>query len=81
MAGVVETSMDGYVGGEHTYFANGTPIRCPVCGSTNFEPGKALLNTGGMTFLKLDWLDRRAHLLTCRNCSHILWFREKPEQA
>lgn len=40
-----------------------------------------MLNTRGMTFLKLDWADRSAKVLVCANCTHITWFLKSPERT
>lgn len=57
-----------------------TPIVCPHCGHNEFEISGAMLNTPGMTFLRLDWLNRTASVLVCTTCSHIQWFMEQPEE-
>ena len=52
----------------------GRPLTCPICGNNNFDESQAMLNTAGMTFLKLDWLNTSATTYTCTHCKHILWF-------
>ena len=41
----------------------------------------ALLNTAGLTFMNLDWANRRAATLTCTACGHIEWFLSDPEEV
>ena len=47
---------------------------CPHCGNTRFEQGEAMLNTAGLTFLKLDWANRSATIFECTACGRIEWF-------
>lgn len=62
--------------------ANGTryesrvskPITCVHCGHDRFEEGRALLNTRGLSFFDLDWLNRGATTLTCTACGYVHWF-------
>ncbi|OXN01076.1 hypothetical protein [Bifidobacterium vansinderenii] len=58
----------------HTYESNGHEIVCSQCGGRAFIKGEALLNTAGMTFLDLDFLNRSADILVCEECSHVEWF-------
>lgn len=66
--------------GEHFTVA-GKGVVCPHCAHDRFEEGRALLNTAGMTFLKLDWANRSAATLLCTRCGHIAWFLEDPEST
>lgn len=52
-------------------------ITCTHCKYERFEQGKALLNTRGMTFLDLDWLNENATTLICKRCGYIHWFSQK----
>jgi hypothetical protein len=58
---------------------NGIPIRCPICGGESFAIGTALLETRGLVFLELGWLNRGASVLTCKACSRIEWFAQLPQ--
>lgn len=49
-------------------------VVCPHCDNTLFYTGSALLNTTGMTYLKLDWANKSANTLICRNCGNVQWF-------
>lgn len=55
-------------------FVNGHPLKCPHCGGVNFTHDRAQLNTAGMTFLKLDWLNKSADTFICNDCGRIEWF-------
>lgn len=56
------------------YAAAGKPVTCPHCHRDTFHKGSALLNTAGLTFLDLDWLNRSATTLACARCGLIQWF-------
>jgi predicted RNA-binding Zn-ribbon protein involved in translation (DUF1610 family) len=49
-------------------------LTCPICGNTRFTMRRSLLNTRALTFLDLDWANRRATNFVCQSCGHILWF-------
>ncbi|MDD5349370.1 MAG: hypothetical protein PHQ12_04080 [Chthoniobacteraceae bacterium] len=53
---------------------NGHPLKCPHCGGVSFRREQAQLNTAGMTFLKLDWLNKSADTFICADCGRIEWF-------
>lgn len=38
-----------------TLNVNGRKLTCPVCDGDAFEKKRGLLNTAGMTLLKLEW--------------------------
>ena len=53
--------------------AGGAAVLCPHC--TNVGPSASnLLNTRGLTFLKLDWLNRFGAALVCARCGRIQLF-------
>jgi DNA-directed RNA polymerase subunit RPC12/RpoP len=56
-------------------------VACPHCAHNRFYEGRALLNTAGMTFFKLDWANQSAATLTCTRCGHIAWFLEDPKET
>jgi hypothetical protein len=58
--------------------AGGAPILCAHCSNDGFEGREILLNTRGLTFLKLDWLNRSATALVCAKCGHIQLFAVPP---
>lgn len=49
-------------------------VTCSHCGGTRFEQGSAQLNTAGLSFLDLDWLNKSATIFKCADCGHIEWF-------
>jgi predicted nucleic-acid-binding Zn-ribbon protein len=57
----------------------GKQVSCPHCGHTGFDCREILLNTRTAAFMNLDWLNRGAAALTCKECSRIEWFNETPE--
>lgn len=59
--------------------AGGRTVTCPQCGHQHFDEGHALLNTRGFTFFNLDWANRGATVLTCRQCGRIEWFKDRPK--
>lgn len=65
-----------------THFtAAGKPVRCAHCGGQEFDRRDVLMNTRGATFFNLDWLNRKAVTLTCRQCSRIEWFAKVDESG
>lgn len=50
---------------------------CPICGERLFRLRRPLLNTPVLTWLRLDWLNRRALAFACDRCGHILWFERR----
>lgn len=38
------------------------------------------MNTRGLTFLEMEWLNEEASVLICDNCTRIEWFAEEPHQ-
>lgn len=61
-----------------TYEVKGRLVTCPQCGHEHFSEGSAQLNTAGMTFLGLDWADRSATILICKQCGRIEWYMQRP---
>lgn len=62
----------------HRFEAGGAPILCAHCRHDGFDAHEILLNTRGLTFLKLDWLNRSATALMCAKCGHINLFAVPP---
>ena len=52
----------------------GRDIVCTQCGSERFRTRRILLNTRGLTALKLDWLNQGATALICVRCGLIQLF-------
>ncbi len=57
----------------------GHKLSCPICRSTQFWTRKTLLNTKGLTFMDLDWLNKEADNYICDSCGYIMWFLPKEE--
>ena len=55
----------------------GNKLSCSVCKNDTFWERKTLMNTKMMTFVKLDWLNKKAQNYICDNCGHVLWFLDK----
>lgn len=58
----------------HSYEAGDLEVFCPHCKHNKFYHDYRLLNSAGMTFFKLDFANKEAHVLTCARCGHIQWF-------
>lgn len=56
--------------------SGGIDIRCTQCGGTHFRRRKMLLNTRGLTYFNLDWLNKGAMALICKQCKMIQLFAE-----
>jgi len=67
--------------GPGSYCAAGIKIICPNCQHNQFQSESVLLNTRGLTFFKLDWLNSAATTLACSNCGLIQWFKQAPERG
>jgi ribosomal protein S27AE len=52
----------------------GKKLVCPVCGGDQFWERMTLLNTRGMTFFNVDFLNKRAQNEICARCGYIFWF-------
>ena len=52
----------------------GKQLICSHCGGQNFTRGTAQLNTAGMSFLGIDWLNQSADTFLCNGCGKIEWF-------
>ena len=66
----------------HNYeLEDGTRVLCIYCRNALFHKGAALLNTRGMTFFGLDWLNESAITLICTKCGFIHWFAKEVKQV
>lgn len=59
----------------------GHPLRCLHCQNDTFYERRWQLNTRGMTFLDLDWLNPSARNYVCSRCGRIEWFTDPPSQG
>ncbi|MBZ4653290.1 MAG: hypothetical protein JG781_629 [Peptococcaceae bacterium] len=60
--------------------SNGIKVICIHCKHEYFHKGSALLNTRGLTFFDLDWLNEAATTLICGRCGYIHWFGKEVKQ-
>lgn len=72
--GFFRSFMDAYDGAESHYEVAGREVTCSHCGGSDFDESEAQLNTAGLTFFNLDWANRTAAVLVCRQCGHLEWF-------
>ncbi len=63
------------------YTAGGKTLLCTHCGHDRFDSQTAVVNTRGLTFFGLDWLDKGATVLSCTRCGLVQWFRTPPERS
>ena len=52
----------------------GSPLTCVVCGADRFTYREVKLNTTGLTFFDLDWLNRSGTGAICRRCGYLHTF-------
>ena len=71
--GFLESFNRGLSGDDGYEFA-GRQVACSHCGGTAFDERSAQLNPMGLTFLDLDWANRSATVLVCKDCGHLEWF-------
>jgi len=55
-------------------------LTCPMCGHDEFDRREMLMNTSGMTFFGMDWLNSSACALVCQRCKRIELFAEAPSE-
>ncbi len=71
--GNMQKAMNGEPAGD-VFEVAGITVTCSHCGGTHFQERDAQLNTAGMTFLDLDFLNTTARVLECTQCGHLEWF-------
>jgi len=54
-----------------------TILKCPICHNNEFQTRYSLMNTAGMSFMDLDWLNKESQNFICTKCGYIFWFFEK----
>jgi len=57
----------------------GHDLKCHHCGHNRFRSRTILLNTRGLTFLELDWLNADAQVFVCGRCGFLTWFASEAE--
>ena len=55
----------------------GNKLECAVCKNDTFWERQTLMNTPGMTFLGLEWANKKAQNYICDHCGHVHWFLNK----
>ena len=53
---------------------NGVELVCKHCGGSRFNHRQSQLNTAGLTFLNLDFLNASADVYVCDDCGFLHWF-------
>lgn len=74
----VKAAARSLLASETRYQVKGAPLVCRLCGHDEFDQRPMLINTMGMTFINLDWLNDSACALVCRECHHIELFTQAP---
>ncbi len=49
-------------------------LACLVCGGTSYAQREIKMNTTGMSFLDLDWLNKSADGAICLRCGYVHTF-------
>ena len=52
----------------------GKALACQICGGGDFVGREVSMNTAGMTFLGLDWLNKSAVGVICKACGYVHLF-------
>ena len=52
----------------------GNKLECPICSHNRFWTRETLMNTIGLTFMGVEWANRKAQNYICEQCGHVLWF-------
>ena len=55
-------------------------MRCPHCQHDLFYQRSWLLNTPGMTFFGMEWLNDSATCYVCAQCGRIEWITRVPQR-
>lgn len=56
------------------YRIHGVRLTCKHCAGELFTHRTGQLNTAGLTFLNLDWLNPSADVYVCQRCGFLHWF-------
>lgn len=52
----------------------GKKLTCPICKHDQFWSRETLMNTPGMTFFGVEWLNKAATNYICDSCGYVHWF-------
>lgn len=55
----------------------GNKLECQVCKNDTFWERETLMNTPGLTFLGVEWANKRSQNYICDHCGFVHWFLEK----
>lgn len=58
------------------FLVGDNPLACLACGHKEFFRRFNLMNTQGLTFLKLDWANKDALCAICSRCGFVHWFAQ-----
>jgi len=53
---------------------NGKPLQCQVCSNKLFYRRSAVLHSGLVSFLNLEWTSPTCDCLVCSACGYVHWF-------
>jgi len=53
---------------------HGFPLKCQVCGHTEFWRHDVQLNTRASSFFNVEWMNATATCAVCDHCGYIHWF-------
>ena len=56
------------------YTIDGQKLNCLICKSDCFFHQKTLMNTPGLTFFGIEWLNAEAENYVCHKCGYVHWF-------
>jgi hypothetical protein len=66
-----------YMADPKEFEMGGKKLVCPVCDNDKFRCSSFMLNTRGLTFLDLDWINEDADNYVCSKCGYIFWFMQQ----
>jgi len=52
----------------------GNPMSCEICHHNRFYQREGKIQTTGLTFFDLDWLNASATCVVCEKCGYVHWF-------
>lgn len=71
----------GAAGDAARWVAGGVPLACAHCKGDLLRERRVLLNTRGMSFLNLNWLNQGAHAMECAHCGLVQLFTVPPQRV
>lgn len=52
----------------------GNAMQCEICHHDRFYQREGKIQTTGMTFFGMDWLNASATCVVCEKCGYVHWF-------